>query len=634
MRTSVKEKSSFFVWLLLCMIGLMYVILMSKFSILRYDSFHANMFDMGINIQAIWNTIHGRILTETINMGFPVQKLWFGHWEFIFLPIALIFALIPSPDTLLVIQSLFLASGAIPIFELAQRQFKNKWLALVLSIMYLLYPALQNANLFDFHGLTLATGPLLFAFYFMVIRKRGWFYFFVFLSLICREDVSLIIIMFGFYDFLFLKNKKEGIGLFLVGSVWFLGFIFRPYLYEMLHLPPLPAVEQAPGHWAHLGSNSPIGILIAIFQKPFYVLKFLFSRDNIKYVIKLFAPVGFLSFLSPSTIWLMFPTLFINLMSNWSHTKSIEYQYTATITPFVFVSLIYGLSFLKQKLFFGEKRFGKSVFYLLFACVFGLSLLSFRFKSVVWDSYKWQVTPHDQIADSMAKSIPQRASVSAETYLGTHLSERKAIYPMTMHYMEADFVFYDFYKSNVSLYTKPGFDMSHLPPINPFILSLLKNREYGIRSFQNGIVVFRRGYNYEKGIQELCFGRKNEIKSFIRKQVTPNLLLVGNTTRPRVGIDRSILHYTFFWKKTKRDENSVLLTFVIKNGNYSASFSHHFVFGLYPYASWPVNQVIRDEIYLKIPYKMHSDHYQIFLKVKNADASNQKGSFLLYLFQD
>jgi len=92
-----------------------YVIGLSWISILRYQSFHANMFDMGINIQAIWNTAHGRLLIETINNGFPTSKFWFGHWEFIFIPFALFYKFIQSPYLLFLIQSLFFGNWSYPL---------------------------------------------------------------------------------------------------------------------------------------------------------------------------------------------------------------------------------------------------------------------------------------------------------------------------------------------------------------------------------------------------------------------------------------------------------------------------------------------------------------------------------------
>ena len=621
MGSSAAKKTEAIIWGGLFFLIACYVAFISKLSILRYMSFNSNMFDMGINIQTIWNTLHGRILIETVNNGFPTSKFWFGHWELLFIPIAGIYSIFPSPDTLFIIQSIFQASGAIAVFLLARLKLKNNWASLAVAMAYLFYPALQNANLFDFHGLTLATAPLLFTFYFMIARKKSWFYFFIFLSLLCREDVALIILMFGLYDYFLQKQKKEGIIVSAVGIIWFSGFIFRGHIYSLLNLPPLPPMPQVPSHWAHLGSNSFLGLLVAIFDKPLYVIKFLFSSENIKYIIKLFGPVGFLSFLSPSTVILMAPTLFINLMSNWAHTKSIDYQYTSTITPIVFISLIYGLSFINTV--FSKKRstnyfiYTKYVTSFIVIIILGLSLLSFRFKSVVWNYPQWKVTHHDTIAEHVAREIPQSASVSAETYLGTHAAHRKALYPMPVNMNKADFVFYDFYKSEAYLYIRQGFDIDQFSPTNRYLLSLLKNKDYGIFSFQNGVALFKKGFPYQEGLKNLSFAEINEIENLKKEMITPALLFLGSANKNWVGKHHSVLHLTLFWKKIDQDNRQLSFSYSLENLKNKMRYEHRPVFGLLPFSSWPSEQIIRDELFFSVPEESHHGDYKLYIQINS-----------------
>ena len=56
----------------------------------------------------------------------------------------------PSVDTLLVVQTLALALGAIPIYLLAARHLADERIALLLALAYLAFPSLAYANLFDF----------------------------------------------------------------------------------------------------------------------------------------------------------------------------------------------------------------------------------------------------------------------------------------------------------------------------------------------------------------------------------------------------------------------------------------------------------------------------------------------------
>ena len=52
---------------------------------------------------------------------------------------------------LLVAQALIVATGALPAFWLGRRWLGDDRLALAFAAVYLLYPALQHATLFDFH---------------------------------------------------------------------------------------------------------------------------------------------------------------------------------------------------------------------------------------------------------------------------------------------------------------------------------------------------------------------------------------------------------------------------------------------------------------------------------------------------
>ena len=114
---------------------ILYVVLLSGASILRYKVFRASAFDMAIEIQNIWNTSHGRLLEDSINLGFIIPRFWVAHWEFIFIPLAGLFRLFPSPLTILIVQTIVLASGAIPIYWLAKDKLKNHFAAVCFAML-------------------------------------------------------------------------------------------------------------------------------------------------------------------------------------------------------------------------------------------------------------------------------------------------------------------------------------------------------------------------------------------------------------------------------------------------------------------------------------------------------------------
>ncbi|QQS43427.1 DUF2079 domain-containing protein [Candidatus Roizmanbacteria bacterium] len=89
-------------------------------------------------------------------------------------------------------------------------------MAVVFALSYLLYPPLQKAVNFDFHAVTLSTPLLLGMYYFWLKKMYIRSSLFLFLTLLTKEQVGLVIALFGMYvlikkvtdmDFSFLKAK-------------------------------------------------------------------------------------------------------------------------------------------------------------------------------------------------------------------------------------------------------------------------------------------------------------------------------------------------------------------------------------------------------------------------------------------
>src|SRR5207253_281314 len=81
---------------------------------------------------------------------------WLGdHSSLILIPLAPLYALLRDARMLLILQSCALAAGAWPVYRLARRELAREWAAACCAALYLLFPALQYSNLFEFHPETL-----------------------------------------------------------------------------------------------------------------------------------------------------------------------------------------------------------------------------------------------------------------------------------------------------------------------------------------------------------------------------------------------------------------------------------------------------------------------------------------------
>jgi len=83
--------------------------------------------------------------------------------------------------------------------------------AVLLTSLWLLNPILWNAALFEFHALAFAPLFLLSAAYAYVRRRFWWFFLFLLLSLSVREDVALIVVMFGVAEIFRCRTTVNGV---------------------------------------------------------------------------------------------------------------------------------------------------------------------------------------------------------------------------------------------------------------------------------------------------------------------------------------------------------------------------------------------------------------------------------------
>ncbi|MEW6610200.1 MAG: DUF2079 domain-containing protein [Patescibacteria group bacterium] len=202
----------------------LYTIVFSCISLWKYNGLRYNARDLAIYNQILWQLQDTRNEKQDTNIvdnfysSIQGHNYLGDHVEPILLLIAPLYALFPDPRTVLIIQTLALALAAIPLFLITKivlaasvsRQehgsmapWLHAWLPPCVGVLWLLHPAVQNANLFEFHSLAFA--PLVLFFLFWAHLKvqanalhPSLFILFLLLSLSVREDVALITFPLGF----------------------------------------------------------------------------------------------------------------------------------------------------------------------------------------------------------------------------------------------------------------------------------------------------------------------------------------------------------------------------------------------------------------------------------------------------
>lgn len=327
-------------WGLLILAVIVYALVMSIQSILRYVTFKATAFDLGNMDQVIWNTIHGRpfqFTNQAIDWYGPPNRLGV-HVEPILLPISLLYYFYADPRILLIFQTVVLAAGAPAVFLLTRRYLPS-WplLAAVMSVGYLLSPALIGINIFDFHPDCVATPLLLYALLALTYRRYGWFLLLCFLTCACKEDMPLAVAFLGLLLIWKYKLPRLGLVLFIGGALW--TFVAFKWI-----IPHFYTGVQSNNFWYRYrayGSTPGEAIFNLLFH-PWLLFTEIVTLERVYYIFGLIRSTGFLALLAPEWLLPALPKAASNFLSTNQPNYSGVYHYNAAVIPFIMLSAIHG----------------------------------------------------------------------------------------------------------------------------------------------------------------------------------------------------------------------------------------------------------------------------------------------------
>ncbi len=470
------------VWLLI----IIYALTFGTLSILRHASLGSNAFDLGNMDQAVWNTLHGRPLRFTADFLFGEIRLAI-HVEPIMFAIALLYLIHSGPETLLILQTAALALGAWPLFLLVRRKLESDLAALALAVAYLLMPALEAVNLFDFHPLALAPAFVLWAFYFLERRGgRGrdalWFMLFMLLAMSCREDVSLLVTTSGIYAGLAYWRKKAALAGLIIGLMWFYLTVqviiptFRLGSYESPYLR----------YYRRLGSN-PLEIAFNLLAHPRLMMEIIATPENAKAMAVLLLPFGGLPILGLPVFLLATPILAIILLSANPLTHELEkYHYAAYVAPFVALAALRGLDWAARLLSQHLPVKRRFVLYALSGWVLAWALVYHHFRGFSPLALPFQlpqVTGHHRLLKEMGALIPHEAIIAAQDALFPHFSQRETIH-LWPFIRDAEYIVLDI--------SHPRFHNLHRAH-DRLWEEVINGDDFGLIASRDGYLVLKRG---------------------------------------------------------------------------------------------------------------------------------------------
>ena len=427
---------------------LIYALAFGLTTSLRHYNFQTQTGDMAIFVNTMWNTIHGRAMRNTLE---EVPNTLGVHMSPILFLLAPLYWLFTSPYTLLILQTITVALGALPLFYLARKILENEKLAASLAIGYLMYPGLEWANFYDFHPITFFPTLFLTGFYFAYEKK--WLPAAIFLALAAatREDAILVVASAGIY-FLIKGRQHDTVKRVASRNISFepsreatifsLSMIILAIIYFIISvkilMPHFGGGLLRLDRYEHLGGSAG-EIAKNIFFHPALLAQTLLTGDKFIYLFWLLAPLGFLPLLARAEWLIIIPGLAENLLTNYRFQFSGLYQYDTILVGSLFIAAIYGaknLLALKP----GFKKYAGSL--ILIAAAAGFILHS-PIKPIGFPIALFKSNPHWTTLREIMKKVPADASVAAHTNLVPHLAHREKIYLLGREPAPADIVLID-----------------------------------------------------------------------------------------------------------------------------------------------------------------------------------------------
>lgn len=379
-----------------------------------------------------------------------------GHAALNLFLVAPLYAIARTPVTLLVLQSIALATGAWPVYKLARRELGGAIAPVLFAFTYLIHPALGYMNLFEFHPETLAVPALLFVI--LAVREGrlrplvAWATF----AALAREDVSFLLIALAIWAAIANGNKRWAVAVALAS----VGLVALIATYFVI----MPAMSAGSTDYAQMYSRwgtSTNEVVRAVLTQPLRAFQELFATPNdpgdtaLKrlYFLQLLLPVGFLALLSPICLLTVVPIWLEHFLSSRPSQHSIVFHYTALVLPSLFGAVTIGAGSFTRWISHSDRgratRIASIVAGFALVCALASNVLFgpianlgklqgiSRPEALTQDDYERSL---DRYRKTILKQVPKKGDVVAGFELLSRYSDRPGLHALH-HFLSGQYTF-------------------------------------------------------------------------------------------------------------------------------------------------------------------------------------------------
>ncbi len=393
-------------------------------SILRYMHFESAAFDLGIFGQAVWHLSAFEAPASTIR-GY--DNLFGDHFHPILALAAPAFWVWDDVRSLLVLQSLVLASSSLAVYWVACRRFGTA-AAVAWSTAYLLSWGLIEAARFDFHEIVFAVPLVALACALVVEEKMGAALAPVLALLLVKEDLAFLVAAFGIV-YLLRRHWLSGVALIAAGIGWFAlaTEVIIPALADGRSFPywNYPAFGDGPGEAVRIIATHPWRLVTEAVD----------AHNKLSTGFFLLAPFAFLSLLSPLVV-LLVPLVAERVFNDNPVFWTRYYHYTATSVPVLAIAAIDGLRRIRDRFGVRDRAIVAISAGLVVLAVLG-NYPRLPFEDLARGS-RWRLTDSERAGNEILRGISPDAAVIAQDVIAPHVSQRDKVWILPIFLRKED----------------------------------------------------------------------------------------------------------------------------------------------------------------------------------------------------
>lgn len=409
---------------------IIFLLTLAVFSLLKFQQF---LYFAGVNAEMIdwyettlWNFLNGKFFAAN---HVPLFSEHFSPIIILLFPVYLVFQ---SPYSLILLHALILSLPVFPLYYIASHHFEIRFIPVGICLTYFFSRTLNFGLMFDFH-LEIFYPVLLFCILFFYLKQKwAYYYLFLILCLMVKEDAAIPVIGLGIY--LYVKSfRKHGIITALSGLVWLLLSVelIIPYYRSLIG-------KENYGFWTYWSGygGSQKEILLGMLN-PLKNYEVIFTPEKLNamfnyFSVYLFMPLGSVT----AFLFLIFPNWFLLFSSNNPMMYNVITYYGLLSLPFLLFSTVVVM----KKI--AKKYSSPKVIIIITALLLIVNAANSRYWKLFVET-PMKYNSRYETAKTIISTIPLSATISAQGNLVGHIPPRdgRVFFPQDID--KSEYIFID-----------------------------------------------------------------------------------------------------------------------------------------------------------------------------------------------